>query len=132
MRILRQHGPAAVLFAALAVVWTFPLILHLSTHLPGPTIGDNVLFLWNFWSMRTALTSGTNFFYSYYLFAPVGIDLTLSTHTALPALIGATCGRLVLSGILDSQLNTVVEQLHKYGAENLAIVQDGEWVALIV
>jgi len=90
MRILRQHGPPAVFFAALAVFWTFPLILHLSTHLPGPDIGDNMLSLWNFWSMRTALATGTDFFYSKYQFAPVGIDLTLYTHTALPALAGAT------------------------------------------
>jgi hypothetical protein len=89
MRILRQHGPAAVFFAALAVAWTFPLIRHLSTHLPGP-IGDNMLSLWNFWSMRTALATGNDFFYSKYQFAPVGIDLTLYTHTALQALVGAT------------------------------------------
>ena len=95
MRILRQHAPAAVFFTALAVVWTFPLILHLSTHLPGPDIGDNLLSLWNFWSMRTAMANGTNFFYSNYQFAPVGIDLTLYTHTALPALAGAT----VLGGL---------------------------------
>ena len=95
MRILRQHAPAAVFFTALAVAWTFPLILHLSTHLPGPDIGDNLLSLWNFWSMRTAMAHGTNFFYSNYQFAPVGIDLTLYTHTALPALAGAT----VLGGL---------------------------------
>ena len=97
MRILRQHGPAAVFFAALAVVWTFPLIRHLSTHLPGPAVGDNMLSLWNYWSMRMALATGTDFFFSKYQFAPVGIDLTLYTHTALPALAGATVlGRLPL------------------------------------
>jgi hypothetical protein len=102
MRILRQHGPAAVFFAALAVAWTFPLILHLSTHLPGPGIGDNMLTLWNFWSMRTALATGTNFFYSKYQFAPIGIDLTLYTHTALPALAGATVlGSLPLAMALN-------------------------------
>jgi hypothetical protein len=90
MRILRQHGPAALFFVALAVAWTFPLILNLSTHLPGPSPGDNMLSLWNFWSMRTALATGTDFFYSQYQFAPVGIDLTLYTHTALSALAGAT------------------------------------------
>ena len=90
MRLLRHHAPAAVFFALLAVVWTFPLVRHLSTHLPGPTMGDNMLSLWNFWSMRTALASQTNFFYSRYLFAPVGIDLTLYTHTAFQALVGAT------------------------------------------
>jgi len=102
MRILRHHAPAAIFFALLAVVWTFPLIRHLSTHLPGPTMGDNMLFLWNVWWMRTAFASHTNFFYSRYLFAPVGIDLTLHTHTAFQALVGATVlGRLPLVAALN-------------------------------
>jgi ribosomal protein L11 methyltransferase len=51
----------------------------------------------------------------------------------LPALIGATCGRLVLSGILDSQLDAVVDQLNELGASgNLVMMQDGEWLALVV
>jgi hypothetical protein len=87
----------AVLFGLLAVGWTFPLVLHLSSHLPGPTFNDNMLSLWNFWSMRAALATGTSFFYSPYLFAPLGIDLTVYTHTALPAFVGATAlGRLPL------------------------------------
>jgi ribosomal protein L11 methyltransferase len=53
--------------------------------------------------------------------------------TLLPALVNASCGRLVLSGILDSQLDAIVDQLHALGDPgNLVIMQDGEWVALIV
>jgi hypothetical protein len=85
-----RHLAAAGAFAALAVVWTFPLAWHLSTHLPGPDPGDNLQFIWNFWWMRTALTSGLDFFHTTYLFAPTGADLTLHTHTALPAFLGAT------------------------------------------
>lgn len=90
MRRALAHVPAAILFAALAIVWSFPLVLHLSTHLPGPGIGDNALSLWNFWWMRTALASGADFFQTAYRFAPVGEDLTLYTHTAFPAFVGAT------------------------------------------
>jgi len=51
----------------------------------------------------------------------------------LPALIGASCGRLVLSGILDSQVDAIVEQLQGLGnSGNLVMMQDGEWVALVV
>ncbi len=78
------------MFAALACTISWPLPLHLSTHLPGPGIGDNVQFLWNFWWMRTALASGADFFHTPYLFAPFGADITLHTHTALPAFLGAT------------------------------------------
>ncbi len=53
--------------------------------------------------------------------------------TLLPSLIGASCGRLVLSGILDTQLDAIVDQLQQSGATgNLVMMQDGEWMALVV
>jgi hypothetical protein len=90
-----RHLVAVGVFAILAIVWSFPLVLHLATHLPGRGPGDNIDFLWNFWWMRKALASGQPFFHTSYLFVPLGADLTLHTHTALPALLGATVlGRL--------------------------------------
>jgi ribosomal protein L11 methyltransferase len=51
----------------------------------------------------------------------------------LPQLIGATCGRLALSGILDVQLEALRARLQESGvSEPLEIMSDGEWVALIV
>lgn len=51
----------------------------------------------------------------------------------LPALTGATCGHLILSGILDSQTETVVSRLHELGiTEPPEVTTDGEWVAIIV
>lgn len=51
----------------------------------------------------------------------------------LPQLIGATCGRLVLSGILEVQLQAMRARLHECGiSEPVEIMTDGEWVALIV
>ncbi|MGE0703731.1 MAG: hypothetical protein AB7F99_09360 [Vicinamibacterales bacterium] len=85
-----RHITAVAVFAALACTVSWPLPLHLSTHLPGPGIGDNVQFLWNFWWMRTALAQGVDFFYTPSLFAPFGADITLHSHTALPAFLGAT------------------------------------------
>ena len=87
------HLGAAVVFTAVAIVWSFPLVLHLSTAVPGPSAGDNVNFLWNFWWARTALASGESLFFTPRLFAPVGIDLTLHTHTVLPAVFAATALR---------------------------------------
>ena len=59
------------------------------------------------------------------LTAPAIVDL-------LPSLIGATCGRLVLSGILDSQFGLVESRLQELGATILESDQDGEWKALVV
>ena len=79
-------------------MWSYPLVLHLGTHLPGPGAGDNIDFLWNFWWMRTALASNRDFFYTPFVFAPHGVDLTLHTHTALSAFMGATVLRGVSIG----------------------------------
>jgi ribosomal protein L11 methylase PrmA len=59
------------------------------------------------------------------LTAPVIVDL-------LPALIGVTCGRLVLSGILDSQVELIQSRLLALTAPILESFQDGEWVALVI
>jgi ribosomal protein L11 methyltransferase len=59
------------------------------------------------------------------LTAPVIIDL-------LPALLSATCGRLVLSGILDSQFEMVNRQLMQLTASVNEVMQDGEWIALVI
>ena len=59
------------------------------------------------------------------LTAPVIVEL-------LPSLLAATCGRLVLCGILDSQIELVQERLRDLGAEALEIDQEGEWVAIVV
>ena len=51
----------------------------------------------------------------------------------LPLLIGATCGRLLLSGILETQLEEVLKALRAQGITNEPeVLQDGEWVAVVV
>ena len=51
----------------------------------------------------------------------------------LPLLIGAACGRLILSGILDTQLDEVVTALRDHGVTiEPEVFQDGEWIAVVV
>ena len=59
------------------------------------------------------------------LTAPVIVEL-------LPLLLAATCGRLVLSGILESQVRMVKVKLRELGASILRSEQDGEWIALVI
>ena len=89
------HLPALLLFAALSIVWTWPLVLHFSDHIPGPG-GDNYSFLWNLWWMRKALGAPElEFFQSRYLFSPFGVDLINHPHSALQGYLSATAlGRL--------------------------------------
>jgi ribosomal protein L11 methyltransferase len=66
-------------------------------------------------------------------------DLVCANLTAdvilrmLPSLLNVTCGRLILSGILDTQIDAITEGLREFGVtEDAEIIQDGEWVALII
>ena len=66
------------------------------------------------------------------------VDLVCANLTAdvilplLPALTGATCGRLILSGILDSQTELILSRLRELGiTQQPEILTDGEWVAII-
>jgi len=51
----------------------------------------------------------------------------------LPALLDATCGRLILSGIMTDQVDSVRSRMSEMGlAEAGEIASDGEWAAIIV
>lgn len=62
-------------------------------------------------------------------------DLVCANLTAdvilkiLPNLIGAACGKLILSGILETQTEPIVSALREFEVE---ITQAGEWVAIVV
>ena len=85
-----RHAAPLLLLALLSGLWTWPLALHLKTHLPGEP-GDNFSFVWNLWWMREALAGADRtFLWTNYLFAPFGISLVNHSHTALAALLGAT------------------------------------------
>jgi ribosomal protein L11 methyltransferase len=65
-------------------------------------------------------------------------DLVCANLTAdvitpmMSTLVGLSCGKLILSGILDTQLELVQHALHACGIDEFEIAQDGEWVALII
>jgi ribosomal protein L11 methyltransferase len=66
-------------------------------------------------------------------------DLVCANLTAdvilrmLPSLLNVTCGRLILSGILDTQIDAITARLRGCGVtEDWETIQDGEWVALII
>ncbi|HKV34421.1 MAG TPA: 50S ribosomal protein L11 methyltransferase [Pyrinomonadaceae bacterium] len=50
----------------------------------------------------------------------------------LPTLVALSCGRLVLSGILETQIEGIVAQLGQLAITDVEIARDGEWVAIIV
>jgi hypothetical protein len=68
------------------VVWLWPLYGQAGAAIPGAGAGDNVLFVWNVWWTRYAVEHGLNPLSTSLLLHPFGADLTLHTHTLLPAL----------------------------------------------
>jgi ribosomal protein L11 methyltransferase len=65
-------------------------------------------------------------------------DLVCANLTAdviaktLPTLMSLTCGKLVLSGILETQLASIIDRLHEAGVSDVEVTQDGEWVCCVV
>ena len=65
-------------------------------------------------------------------------DLVCANLTAdvivhlMSTLVGLSCGKLILSGILETQIEMVQDGLHTCGIDDFELAQDGEWVALIV
>jgi ribosomal protein L11 methyltransferase len=84
-------------------------------------VGDQITFRVGTLEEQTA----SAYFVCANLTAPVIVDL-------LPLLLSTTCGRLVLSGILESQVGMVKTGLQELGAAILESEQDGEWIALVV
>jgi ribosomal protein L11 methyltransferase len=51
----------------------------------------------------------------------------------LPALLGAACGRLILSGVLDTQVDLISSALQQNGVNSaLEVIHDGDWVAIVI
>jgi ribosomal protein L11 methyltransferase len=60
-------------------------------------------------------------------------NLTADVISALlPRLVALTCGRLVLGGILETQIESVIGALAVLAITDVEITQDGEWVAVVV
>jgi ribosomal protein L11 methyltransferase len=70
--------------------------------------------------------------------ATASADLVCANLTAdtivpmLRTLVSLTCGKLVLSGILETQIEMVQAALHDCGVSEFEVEQDDEWVALII
>ena len=65
-------------------------------------------------------------------------DLVVANLTAdvisplLSTLLKLTCGKLILSGILDIQRDLILDQIRSSGINEVEVEQDGEWVCLVV
>ncbi|MCX7840397.1 MAG: hypothetical protein N2559_13240, partial [Anaerolineae bacterium] len=74
-------------YFVLALILTYPLVLHLTTHVPGDGSDDPAL-AWNLWWVPYALINlGTSPIYCNYMFFPIGLNLAFYTLTYLNAFL---------------------------------------------
>ena len=60
-------------------------------------------------------------------------NLTANVIVALlRTLVSLTCGKLILSGILETQIEMIQAALQDCGVSEFEVAQDGEWVALVI
>lgn len=99
----RQRNDLIVIgvYLVLAIALTYPLALHLTTHVPGRGTDDPAL-TWNLWWMKYALFDlGAMPLYSSYIFYPIGVNLVAYTATFLNGVLALP---LVLAfGVIPAQ-----------------------------
>ena len=69
-----------------SLVFTYPLVFHLTTHVPGGE-GDVPLYIWNLWWMQQALSEGISPLFCDYIFAPYGVSLVFHAFVFFKALL---------------------------------------------
>lgn len=87
-RPLSRHLWPLLLYSLLALVLTWPLVTHLTTHVPGDGIDDPAL-AWNLWWLRERVVDQANLdiFHVGWMFHPVSINLAFYTLSPLNGLL---------------------------------------------
>jgi hypothetical protein len=90
MTRIRLTVLAAVGYAVLTGVLTWPLPLHMRTHLLGSTSGDTGVYVWNLWIFRHELLRHAHLpFSTEHVFAfSGGADFSLHNYTPIAGLLG--------------------------------------------
>ncbi|MEZ4727494.1 MAG: interleukin-like EMT inducer domain-containing protein [Caldilineaceae bacterium] len=85
-----QHPLVLALYTLLTLALTWPLVTHLTNHVPGVAqwAFDESTFLWNVWYFKHSLVDQLqNPLHSELIWYPLGIDLVLYTYNFFHALI---------------------------------------------
>jgi hypothetical protein len=112
------HAVVLALYAALAVALTWPLVQHLSTHVPGSSTWalDEYTFLWNSWWFRYAITHlHQNPLGSTYTFYPLGISLVLYTYNLFNAVVALPLQSLLTLPAISNLTFLLATVLSGYG-----------------
>ena len=74
-------------YLVVSLIFTYPLVLNLTTHVPGEVAGDVPVYIWNLWWMQQALSTGISPLFCDYIFAPYGVSLAFHAFVFLKAFV---------------------------------------------
>ena len=137
MRVIRRFSlPVLLSYLLCSLVFTFPLVLRLTTHVPGEVEGDVPVYIWNLWWMKHALSMGISPLFSDYIFAPYGASLAFHAFVFLKAFIAIPLQWFCSAWTAYNLLILATFSLAGYGMFLLArhLTGDGRaaWVAGLV
>jgi hypothetical protein len=102
MRRLSFHIGIIGGFAVLAMALTYPLVLHMTTHIPSeeilpPSIAEHWIWTWGFWFGKQVVDVKRWSFFTDVIFYPRGVDLTYSVlfGLGLPVVVAVPFVRLL-------------------------------------
>jgi hypothetical protein len=107
--IIRRFSFHAVIisrFSLFTIVLTYPLVLHLTTHIPfdailPPTIIEHWTWTWGFWFIHHLAIDGRNWsFFTDALYYPRGVDLTYPMLFGFGLLLAAAIPLVQLLGVI--------------------------------
>lgn len=92
-----SHIRALLAYGALALVFTWPLALHMSTHLTGSPEGDTGVYVWNQWVFQyEVLARHANPYFTDRILALTGpANLTLNNYTTFANLLALPLVRAI-------------------------------------
>jgi hypothetical protein len=129
----RDLARVALLFLVLAIAVTWPLTLHLSTHIIGPFYGDNLEYVWKIWWVKHAVVDlrqsplvQPDIFYPYGYPLAYGEITPIHTYLGLPltVMLGpvATYNVFILASFVLSGLFTFLFVRHGTGSSPAGII----------
>jgi len=85
----RRHVGLLLLYLVLALGLSYPLILHISSHVPGSATWafDEYTFVWNNWLFKESALNLSSPLHTDLIFFPLGIDLVLHTFNFFNAAV---------------------------------------------
>ncbi|HEX2909360.1 MAG TPA: hypothetical protein VH186_01035 [Chloroflexia bacterium] len=138
--LIRRELVVVAGYALLAILFTWPLLLHFAEAAPGENHGDVWQMVWNLWWVRYALEHFQNPFHTDLMFYPSGADLYLHALNALNGVVSLPVQ--LVAGALGGAASGAVAgynfivllslTLGAYGAFCLARYLWGDWKAALL